>query len=65
MERIQASKAQFDAYAQRYIPAVRSARLTRILFVSMEQKEDKASRWISTYVADHPSTHFSQIRSNV
>lgn len=55
IEHIQPGKPQQNAYVERYNRTVRYAWLARILFDSIEQVQDKATRWLWTYNHERPN----------
>ena len=54
-EHIQPGKPQQNAYVERYNRTVRYAWLARTLFDSIEQVQDKATRWLWTYNHERPN----------
>ncbi|AAM41385.1 ISxcd1 transposase [Xanthomonas campestris pv. campestris str. ATCC 33913] len=55
IEHIQPGKPQQNAYVERYNRTVRYAWLARTLFDTIEQVQDKATRWLWTY--NHEPEH--------
>ena len=55
IEHIQPGKPQQNAYVERYNRTVRYAWLARTLFDSIEQVQDKATRWLWTYNHERPN----------
>ena len=55
IEHIQAGKPQQNAYVERYNRTVRYAWLARTLLESIEQVQDKATRWLWTYNHERPN----------
>jgi putative transposase len=55
IEHIQPGKPQQNAYVERYNRTVRYAWLARTLFESIEQVQDKATRWLWTYNHERPN----------
>lgn len=55
IEHIQLGKPQQNAYVERYNRTVRYAWLARTLFDSIEQVQDKATRWLWTYNHERPN----------
>ncbi len=54
IDHIQPGKPQQNAYVERYNRTVRYAWLARILFDSIEQVQDHATRWLWTYDHERP-----------
>ncbi|WP_310165942.1 IS3 family transposase [Pseudoxanthomonas japonensis] len=55
IEHIQPGKPQQNAYVERYNRTVRYAWLARTLFDSIEQVQDKATRWLWIYNHERPN----------
>lgn len=55
IDNIQPGKPQQNAYVERYNRTVRYAWLARILFHSIEQVQDHATRWLWTYNHERPN----------
>ena len=55
IDHIQPGKPQQNAYVERYNRTVRYAWLARILFDSIEQVQDHATRWLWTYNHERPN----------
>ena len=55
IEHIQPGEPQQNAYVERYNRTVRYAWLARILFDSIEQVQDHATRWLWTYNHERPN----------
>ncbi len=55
IERIQPGKPQQNAYVERYNRTVRYAWLACTLFDTIEQVQDKATRWLWTYNHERPN----------
>ena len=55
IEHIQPGKPQQNAYVERYNRTVRYAWLARTLFDSIEQVQEKATRWLWTYNHERPN----------
>lgn len=55
IEYIQPGKPQQNAYVERYNRTVRYAWLARTLFDTIEQVQDKATRWLWTYNHERPN----------
>jgi len=56
IEHIQPGKPQQNAYVERYNRTVRYAWLARTLFDTIEQVQDKATRWLWIYNHERPNT---------
>ena len=54
-EHIEPGKPQQNAYVERYNRTVRYAWLARTLFDSIEQVQEKATRWLWTYNHERPN----------
>ena len=54
-DRAHPAKPQQNAYVERYNRTVRYAWLARTLFDSIEQVQDKATRWLWTYNHERPN----------
>src|SRR3546814_7040979 len=55
IEHIQPGKPQQNAYVERYNLTVRYAWLARTLFDTIEQVQDKATRWLWSYNHERPN----------
>ena len=55
IEHIQPGKPQQNAYVERYNRTVRYAWLAQTLFETIEQVQDKATRWLWTYNHERPN----------
>src|SRR3546814_1355307 len=67
IEHIQPGKPQQNAYVERYNRTVRYAWLARTLFDTIEQVQDKATRWLWSYNHERPNMrseeHTSELQS--
>ncbi|MGD5574158.1 integrase core domain-containing protein, partial [Xanthomonas citri pv. citri] len=55
VEHIQPGKPQQNAYVERYNRTIRYAWLARTLFDTIDQVQDKATRWLWTYNHERPN----------
>ncbi|TBW98061.1 integrase core domain-containing protein, partial [Xanthomonas citri] len=55
VEHIQAGKPQQNAYVERYNRTIRYAWLAQTLFDTIDQVQDKATRWLWTYNHERPN----------